>query len=90
MTSMDDERLVPVSPRHSVRLAREGGDAVLLVEDDGCGFDPALADHHAGRGLNNVRARAAELRGRADVGAELGRGTRMRVRFPLEVRCEVR
>jgi signal transduction histidine kinase len=74
----------------SVSVSRAGGAAVLRVEDDGCGFDPAAMRHQASRGLNNLRARAARLRGRAEIRSAPGRGTRVRLEFPMEVGCEVR
>jgi hypothetical protein len=63
-------------------LRAEGGRAVLEVADDGRGLQPAAEGR--GRGLGNVRARAAALGGVVAIGEGLaGRGTRVRVTLPL-------
>jgi signal transduction histidine kinase len=49
------------------------------VEDDGVGFDPAVA---AGVGLAGLRDRAAEVGGAVDVASVPGQGTRVTVRVP--------
>ena len=62
----------------------EGGAAALLeVDDDGRGFDVA-AGSGAGRGLGNLRGRAARLGGRAEIVSVPGEGTTVRVAIPLE------
>ena len=62
----------------------EGGAAALLeVDDDGRGFDVA-AGSGAGRGLPNLRARAARLGGRAEIVSVPGEGTTVRVAIPVE------
>lgn len=68
-----------------VRLSASGGDLVLLVADDGEGFDPDNA--RSGNGLRNMRSRATALHGTMSVsnGAAMGaRGTIIEIRFPLE------
>ncbi len=63
-------------------LRPEGGWAVLEVADDGRGLPPAAEG--SGRGLGNVRARAAVLGGLVAFGEGLaGRGTLVRVALPL-------
>jgi signal transduction histidine kinase len=62
----------------------EGGAAALLeVDDDGRGFDVA-AGSGAGRGLGNLRGRAARLGGRAEIVSVPGEGTTVRVAIPVE------
>jgi signal transduction histidine kinase len=68
-----------------IRLGDTTGGLVLLVADDGKGFDPDTAP--AGNGLRNMRSRATALHGTMTVsrGAAMGvRGTMIEVRFPLE------
>lgn len=68
-----------------VRLGDSAGSLVLMVADDGKGFDPDKTRH--GNGLRNMRSRATALHGTMTVsqGAALGtRGTVIEVRFPLE------
>lgn len=56
----------------------------LLVEDDGCGFDPA--EERTGRrqlGLTGMRERVTALGGTLYLHSELGQGTIVRVAVPL-------
>jgi signal transduction histidine kinase len=64
-----------------VSLYRSGDGAVLEVDDDGRGFDPARAAG-AGQGLRNLRERAEALGGRAEIDSTRGQGTRVRVTLP--------
>ncbi|MGE7439159.1 MULTISPECIES: sensor histidine kinase [Kitasatospora] len=67
-----------------VTLHAEFTDAAvrLLVEDDGCGFDPEQDEDH-GYGLRGMRARVAEIGGTVEVSSSPGRGTAVDVRVPL-------
>lgn len=68
-----------------VRLDDAAEGLVLMVADDGKGFDPDTA--RVGNGLRNMRSRATALQGTMTVsrGATMGmRGTLIEVRFPLE------
>jgi signal transduction histidine kinase len=56
----------------TVRLSREGDSLSFSVEDDGCGFAPAVAE---GSGLAGMRDRTARLGGRLEVSSVLGYGT---------------
>jgi signal transduction histidine kinase len=63
-----------------VSLYRTEEGAVLEVDDDGRGFDPAQPS--AGHGLRNLRERAAALGGRTEITSVPGEGTRVRVTIP--------
>jgi signal transduction histidine kinase len=66
-----------------VSLHHQNDGVVLLeVDDDGRGFDPAAQG--AGRGLGNLRARAARLGGRAEIVSVPGEGTTVRVAIPVQ------
>lgn len=71
--------------RLSVRLEREEGELVLTVEDDGVGFDHAMAGmrdaRQGGNGLESMQARAAEIKGAIRMEAGPGKGTRVQLRF---------
>lgn len=64
----------------AVTLERVDGDAVLRVEDDGQGFDPAARTE--GFGLKLIRSLAVQLD--AEVSFEPGRGAAFVMRFPLD------
>ncbi|MHB1295520.1 MAG: histidine kinase [Anaerolineae bacterium] len=60
----------------TLQLAEER--TVLVVEDDGQGFDPAHL-HAGGLGMDSMRERAAAIGGRLCIESAVGRGTRIRV-----------
>lgn len=64
-----------------VELAREGGEAVLRVMDDGKGFDES-GDAGIGFGLRHVRERARQFGGRVETGRGAGGGATVVVRMP--------
>ncbi len=68
--------------RAEIRFARADGGAVLVVSDDGIGFDPST--RVPGLGLRNMRERAFVAGGRLEVGSEPGRGTTVRLELPIE------
>ncbi len=65
--------------RLTLRRGEEG--ALLEVDDDGRGFDPASLDG-SGQGLRNMRERAAALGGALEVSSAPGSGTAVRVTIP--------
>jgi signal transduction histidine kinase len=72
-----DAGLVRVAVRSS------GDDAVLEVEDDGCGFEPEAT---SGGGLSGMRERLAALGGSIRVESRPGHGTRITASVPAAVR----
>ena len=68
-----------------VRVERSDGEASVMVEDDGPGFDPAaLREGSQHFGLSIMRARAARLDGRLVVDSRPGQGTRVTLTWPVE------
>ena len=69
-----------------IKLACQGDEAVLAVEDDGLGFDLSEVDGKQRRcfGLQTMRERAESIDADLDVSSVPGEGTRIQVRFPLE------
>ena len=66
--------------RASVRLFDENGGVVLLIADDGVGFDfEATASGH---GLHNMRERAFAVGGTLRVESQPGKGARVRLELP--------
>jgi signal transduction histidine kinase len=64
-----------------VSLSRGDAEAVLDIDDDGRGFEVAIADSEEGSGMRNIRERAESLGGRAEIlsGSD---GTTIRVSIP--------
>jgi PAS domain S-box-containing protein len=65
-----------------VRLRTEDGEVLAAVIDDGRGFDPASP--RAGVGLSTMRERVEALGGEIEVKSQLGEGTKVALRVPLE------
>jgi signal transduction histidine kinase len=64
----------------SVVLAFGEKVATLVVTDDGIGFDPERA---VGFGLGQLRSRATQVGGQAEISSRVGGGTTVRVTIPL-------
>jgi two-component system nitrate/nitrite sensor histidine kinase NarX len=70
----------------SLRLARDGGQAKVIVEDDGRGFDSQQAPAKDGGqrfGLKIMRARAARLGGQVEILSSPGQGARITLTWPI-------
>ena len=70
--------------RASVVLLRTRKDVTVLVEDDGCGFDPATLSARPRLGLTGMRERATLFGGVCTVESEPGHGTTIRIKIPLD------
>lgn len=74
-----------------ITFARENGDFVGEIQDDGQGFDPQSTgidgDSPRGFGLLSMQERVAQCCGQLEVMSKPGSGTIIRVRFPLEENC---
>lgn len=73
--------------RITLRIRREDGNLTVEVQDDGLGFDPNIAaqtlrDGHYG--LLNMEERAGLLGGELAIDTAPGRGTTVRIRFPIK------
>lgn len=73
--------------RATVRIAKEGGNIVIHVIDDGRGFDveevTARDGHAAGFGLSSIRERLSLLGGRLEVRSRPGVGTHVELHAPV-------
>jgi signal transduction histidine kinase len=63
-------------------LSLANGEAHLVIEDDGRGFDPARVA--AGNGLRNLRERIQQLGGSFTVTSQAGKGTTVTACLPLQ------
>ncbi len=77
--------------RASVVVARLGDELAVVVEDDGRGFEPGLADASGWPhfGLQAMRERAVALGGTLEVGPRRGGGTHLELHVPLAAALEV-
>ncbi len=76
-------------PTHvSVILLIEGSQATLLIEDDGVGFRTDLSGAGRGMGLLSMNERCSLLGGKLDITSEVGEGTTVRARVPLQRETE--
>jgi two-component system NarL family sensor kinase len=64
-----------------VQLTIEGNELILIVEDDGKGFD--VSSSPKGIGLENIRFRTEYLNGTCDIDSTIGQGSTFTIQFPL-------
>jgi PAS domain S-box-containing protein len=95
-------RIVQEATSNALKHARAHGVTVMLhhdptqleiaVEDDGCGFEPELAErqHPDSLGLISMRERADLIGAAFDVRSSPGQGTRIVVRLPLPQEAPVK
>lgn len=69
--------------RVSVLLSCHASHVTLVVEDNGCGFDPASVRQES-LGLAGMRERAALVGGDLEIESRLGEGTELLITLPLE------
>jgi signal transduction histidine kinase len=66
----------------SVDIAFKGAEIQVKIVDDGKGFEPEGT--RAGHGLANLRARAAQIGGVAEIVSRSGEGTTVHIRVPTD------
>jgi PAS domain S-box-containing protein len=73
----------------TVRLSRDGPDLVLLIKDDGVGFDVEALQRHsvadATLGMQGMEERAQAAGGRIRIDSTIGKGTEVMVRLPVAI-----
>jgi signal transduction histidine kinase len=65
----------------TVQLEAENGLLEASVCDSGAGMD--TSNESMGSGLRNLRERVKELNGTLEIRSEKGKGTRLKIKFPL-------
>lgn len=68
----------------SVAIARDGDRLSIAVTDDGRGLSPDPAGNGHGKGLKNMKARAARLGADLTMGSNGGKGHRIAIGLPLK------
>ena len=78
--------------RVELALGTDEGRAVLTIRDDGIGFDPEVVATQrtargtsGGFGLIGIRERAQLMGGTSDIWSDVGAGTRIIVRVPIQL-----
>ena len=69
--------------RVSILLRRKDEGAVVVIEDDGTGFDAGAARHESGLGLTGMRERLGLVGGQLRIETAPGRGTTVVAEVPL-------
>jgi PAS domain S-box-containing protein len=69
----------------TVQLKQTRASILLVIEDDGCGFDPHRTNQ-GGLGLRNMKERIAQIGGRLIIQSVSGKGTKVSVSIPRENR----
>jgi len=70
-----------------LKLTMDQQKVMLIISDDGRGFDPSQL--HAGNGVKNMRQRIEELGGTLKISSRAGFGTTLTAEFPLNVSSEI-
>ncbi|GGD72430.1 hypothetical protein GCM10011514_40680 [Emticicia aquatilis] len=68
----------------NIELVRHDDELILIIEDDGCGFDTANTENH-GIGLKNIATRVEYLNGNVNFDSSIGRGTSVVIEIPLNL-----
>ncbi len=66
-----------------VSLTRSEGHVVLIIRDNGQGFDVAHVGRRSGHGLRNMSERTAALGGQLEVSSKPGKGTKIKLVIPV-------
>lgn len=86
------QELINNSARHAncanifVQFINHGASLVLIVEDDGVGFD--VLKQHAGFGLQNINSRVLVFEGTVETDSSPGKGTVTTIEIPLNFTTE--
>jgi len=67
--------------RFSLQLIDNRESLILIVEDNGIGFEPARSEN--GNGLSNMKERASLLGGTFSLETACGEGTTLRIKIPI-------
>jgi signal transduction histidine kinase len=67
-----------------IRIKYDDNSASLEMIDDGLGFDTNAADQSGGFGLQGIKERAQRLGGSLQIESAPGKGTHLKVEFPIQ------
>ncbi|QOI97349.1 MAG: sensor histidine kinase [Flammeovirgaceae bacterium] len=66
-----------------VQVARQNGEIIVTVEDNGSGFDVASLQQAKGSGWTSIRSRIDYLKGKVDIQSVPGQGTSINLTVPV-------
>jgi signal transduction histidine kinase len=66
-----------------IALLKDGKDISVTIEDNGNGFNPAVAQNAAGIGLKNIQTRIGYLNGTVEWDSSPGKGTLVAIHVPV-------
>jgi signal transduction histidine kinase len=66
-----------------VQLIGESGRFSMIIEDDGEGFDPDVAEQAGGQGLRNIQERAKKINATCTISSTPGQGTKISIEMDL-------
>jgi len=71
-----------------IKLSQLGNNILLIVKDDGCGFDATTVSDlkYAGIGIKSIQTRVAILQAGMQIVSEKDKGTLIEITIPLQVR----
>jgi signal transduction histidine kinase len=67
----------------SIQLIRHEQELVLVIEDDGVGFDSSQSKNSEGVGLKNIRSRVEYFKGQVHIDSTPDKGTTITVEIPV-------
>ncbi len=70
--------------RVDVSLSLQGNELVMLIEDDGKGFNTSIIDHHKTLGILGMRERALMMGGTYTIRSSVGKGAVTEVVVPID------
>lgn len=71
-----------------IRIAAEKGHLLVVVSDDGCGFDQPPSATLKGEGLRSMRHRLEQIGGTFSLTSQAGQGTTIQFAIPVSARQE--
>ena len=66
-----------------LQVINDGGELTIMLEDNGCGFDPDQQQNNKGIGIKNIHKRLSNLGGTVHIDSVLNRGTTVTLTIPV-------
>jgi len=66
-----------------IKIAKNGNQLQLSINDDGVGFDAKILKTNSGNGWNNINSRITVINAKINVESAVNRGTKINIEIPL-------